>query len=303
MERFVAAGERAGKRVRFFAVEGVPDPTAAKLRWLQIGKQPAWNPQRWPEGLRTRVRGQLRRARRNRVVDTQLVDPRALQRPEAPLRRGLAALLDEWRDSRGMAPMGFVVHLDPFHRADERLCFVAQRGGTIVGAVIAVPVAGRNGWCLDGMVRGRDAPNGTMEVLVDHAMRHLAKSGCEYVTLGMCPLMDVASPALRLIRSCAKPFYNFEGLQHFKAKLMPDTWQPVYLVHPSSCSPVWGLWDAIAAFLPGGIGRFARDTLLRRLPGVRSLAPAVSPVARIVGLAWRRRQRLSDSAPRSCQTD
>jgi len=90
------------------------------------------------------------------------------------------------------------------------------------------------------MIRGRDAPNGTRELLTDAAMRRFASGRDTYVALGAAPLSDraadgaLAPPLIRSLlawqRAHARRFYNFEGLEHFKAKFWPDTWEPVLAI-------------------------------------------------------------------------
>jgi phosphatidylglycerol lysyltransferase len=102
-------------------------------------------------------------------------------------------------------------------------------------------VPARTGWLVEQIVRGRDAPNGTAELLIDSAMRAIAKSGGRYATLGLSPLSERASVAtaspplwlrltLRWVRLHGARFYNFIGLDTFKAKFNPEVWEPIYAI-------------------------------------------------------------------------
>jgi len=94
---------------------------------------------------------------------------------------------------------------------------------------------------VEQIVRGAEAPNGMAEMLVDGAMRTLGAEGARYVTLGLAPLSRRAPqaeegrlPLLRFLfawlRAHGRRFYNFEGLDAFKAKFRPDAWEPIYAI-------------------------------------------------------------------------
>ena len=80
-----------------------------------------WDPARWGDVLRSsrRLREQLRRARAKGVV-ARAVSPGEIEDAESPLRREVERLMARWASSRPMAPMGFLVQLEPFSFAGER---------------------------------------------------------------------------------------------------------------------------------------------------------------------------------------
>ena len=113
--------------------------------------------------------------------------------------------------------------------------------GEVVGFVVLSPVAQRNGWLFEQFPHVPSAPNGTVELMIDTAMRAIAADGSEYATLGLSPLSRRISVEgldnplwLRLLlawlRKHGKRFYNFDGLDAFKAKLQPEKWEPVFAV-------------------------------------------------------------------------
>lgn len=229
-----------GLRVCWFGAE---DPFASEVAALEgharfrLGAQPVWNPARWDQGLarHASLRAQLHRAR-NKGVSV-----REWPVAEQPASREMHDCLDEWLETRGAPPMHFLVEPETLGRLQDRRLFIAEREGRLVGFLVASPVPRRRGWLVEQIIRGDGAVNGTSELLVDAAMRALAASGAEMVTLGMSPLStraavgDVAAPLwLRLllgwVRAHARRFYNFEGLDAFKAKLGPDAWEPLYAV-------------------------------------------------------------------------
>jgi phosphatidylglycerol lysyltransferase len=206
--------------------------------------------------------------------------------PAAPLRVAIEALIERWRRDKPMAPMGFLVDVQPFDFAEERRYFVAERDGAVVGFLAAVPVYQRSGWLLEDFLRDPGAPNGTAELLVDAAMAALGEAGSRYVTLGLAPLSGPVSGWLRAARRLSSPLYDFAGLRAFKAKLRPHAWEPIYLAHAPGTSSHLALVDALAAFAHGSFLRFGGATLLRG-PAliVRVLAALLVPWTVLLALA------------------
>src|SRR5204863_1102759 len=136
---------------------------------------------------------QLRRAG-NKGVTVREVTSDEVADPASPLHRAVQALADEWLDGRGMAPMRFLVQLEPLSFADERVLLVAEAGGQTVGFLSAVPVYARRRLFVEDLLRADDAPNGTVELLVDRAMRAAAARGDDGVTLGLAPLAGEVAP-------------------------------------------------------------------------------------------------------------
>jgi lysylphosphatidylglycerol synthetase-like protein (DUF2156 family) len=275
-ERFVARALEAGRRVSFFAVEK-RFLEASGLVSIGIGEQPTWDPTAWDETVRSAksLREQLRRARAKGVV-VRAVPPETLQHVASVERRAVDTLIGRWLASRGMAPMGFLVDVQPFGFAAERRFFVAERDGasapgaarstpekSVVAFLAAVPVYARGGWLLEDLLRDPAAPNGTTELVVDFAMRALGAEGSRYVTLGLAPLSG-ASGWLRVAKEWSRALYDFEGVRAFKAKLRPHAWEPIYLAHPPGTPANAALFDALAAFARGSFARFGVDTLLRQ---------------------------------------
>lgn len=261
-ERFVAAAHAAGRRACLFGVE---ERFRERAGWpaLRIGEQPTWSPSRWAAILRGRksLREQLRRCRAKGLVVRELtVDE--LQSGHAT-RTALEALVARWTASRPMAPMGFLVQVEPFAHPERRRGFVAELGGRVVGFLGVVPIYARRGWFFEDFLRDPDAPNGTIESLVDAGMRAAAAANVELVTLGLAPLAGDVSPWLRSARRLGRSLYDFEGLRTFKAKLEPDRWDPIFLAYPPRASGVLAIRDTLAAFARGGLLRFGIRTLLR----------------------------------------
>lgn len=258
---FVRAAREAGRRCCFVATEErFVRATCDVLGAQAIGLQPTWDPQVWPDILRQQssLREQVRRARA-KGVRVRRVDPGEL----AALADATTHLVERWLATRAMAPLGFLVRVDPFTVPDRRRCFVAERDGRVVGVAHVIPVPRRGGWFVEHLLRDPQAPNGTNEVLVDAVMRWAREEGCTWLTLGLAPLAGTVPRPLRVARDGMRLFYDFEGLQRFKAKLRPTEWQPLYLSYPGTQGVVVTLVDVLAALATGGLWRFAARCLAR----------------------------------------
>jgi phosphatidylglycerol lysyltransferase len=262
MDRFCERARAERRRVCCFGTEARFHEHVA---WpaLRIGDQPSWAPEDWREALaRSRsLREQLRRARAKGVVVRPL-SANELAVGQAT-RIELERLIARFLRARTMAPLGFLVQIDPFAFPAERRHFVAEQASRIVGFLGIVPIYAREGWFFEDFLRDPEAPNGTVELLVDAGMRAAAGESIRYVTLGMVPLAGEIRGWLRLVRRAARGFYDFDGLRAFKAKLSPRHWDPIYLSHPPGQSSLVALRDALRAFARGGLTRFGVETLLR----------------------------------------
>jgi len=267
--RFQAEALRQGKRPRYFAVEERFLERTDLARTL-VGAQPVWDPLEWEEILRGSrgLREQLRRARA-KGVEVRLLASAELQDTARETRRGIDALIQRWLRSRKMAPLAFLVAVHPFSFSEERRYFVAERDGAVVGFLAVVPVFARGGWFLEDLLRDPRAPNGTTELLVDAAMKHLAQEGIRYATLGLAPLAGVGG-WLGSAGRLGSGLYDFRGLHRFKARLRPQGWDPIYLAWPAKEKMLRPLADSLAAFAKGGLLRFGIETFVHARRRARS---------------------------------
>jgi phosphatidylglycerol lysyltransferase len=108
-------------------------------------------------------------------------------------------------------------------------------------------------------VRCGGAPNGTAESLVAAAALTVAADGSQFITLGTSPLsrrgerLSFRHPIwLRLttgwMRAHGTRFYNFRGLEHFKAKFRPQAWEPVFAVAAEDRLRMGTLYAVMGAF-------------------------------------------------------
>ncbi len=184
-----------------------------------------------------------------------------------------------------MAPMGFLVDVQPFAFAEERRYFLAEQGGRLVAFLAAVPVYAPRGvvprrtcsaiplprtgppsWsstppCARSRPRGAATPRSASAPLARHGW-------------------------MRVVREWTRALYDFEGVRAFKAKLRPHAWEPIYLAYAEGASPNAALFDALAAFARGSFARFGAETLLHG-PAVvvRALAALLVPWTALLALA------------------
>ncbi|NNF56679.1 MAG: DUF2156 domain-containing protein, partial [Rhodothermaceae bacterium] len=189
--------------------------------------------------------------------------------------------LGEWLADRGLPTLHFLVEPDTLGALDDRHVFVAARTEEPVGFLVLTPVPARGGWLVEQIIRGHDAPNGTASLLLNAAMRDAAESGSTYLTLGLSPLSTRApasspNPAwlrasLRWMRAHGRRFYNFRGLDAFKAKFVPDRWDPITAISTEprpSLGTLYAIADAFSGpaespvhFIGRGLGNAALDEL------------------------------------------
>ncbi len=253
--------ERHLHRVCYFgAGDRLEEHLGATNGWstASLGAQPSWNPAAWPEIIASKasLRAQLNRARNKGVAVCEWSASQVEQSTD--LRRCLA----EWLEDRPLPPLHFLVEPDTLGHLDDRRIFAAERAGAVIAFLVASPVPARNGWLVEQIIRGRAAVNGTAELLVDATMRALGASGAQYVTLGLAPLSRHSrfdrrrmAPWLRVVlyvaRAHGRRFYNFEGLDRFKAKFEPHEWEEIVALANRRSFPPRALRAIAGAFSDG----------------------------------------------------
>ncbi len=261
-KRFCEVARDNGRRVCWFATE---ERFSEATGWpsLRIGDQPSWDPREWEDVVKASrsLREQLRRATAKGVTVREIeVDELA---PEHPTRRQIEGLIERWLATRPIAPMGFLVQIDPFTFADQRRYFIAEREGKVIGFLGIIPIYARRGWFFEDFLRDPEAPNGTVELMVDKGMRAASADDVPFVTLGLVPLAGDVNRFLRAARKLGRALYDFDGLRAFKAKFKPRVWDPIYLAHAPGKSAFVAVSDTLAAFARGGLLQFGLETFLR----------------------------------------
>jgi len=94
---------------------------------------------------------------------------------------------------------------------------------------------------------------------MDTAIRTVASEGARYVTMGLVPLSQYGRepgeenpPWLKVllawVRAHGRRFYNFGGLESFKAKFDPDYWEAIYAISHEHHFSIHSLYAISAAF-------------------------------------------------------
>jgi len=271
----------AGARALWFGVE-TPAHLGAGRPSVVVGAEPVWRVQRWPEIVASKrsVRAQIARARNKGVTVETWATDRVVA--SAELRDVLAA----WLDNRGLPPLAFLANPFVLDAPGARRFLIARQGEDVVGYLAMLP---GDETFIEWIIRRPGAPNGTAALLLDAAARQLPEEGT--FTLGLVPLSTFAplsetAPSLfvrgllRWTRAHATRFYNFTGLERFKAKFVPDHWRPLHLVTDGRPITIFTFHDVAAAFAaPRGPTRFI----------ARALADAVVDEGRAAARWLRRR--------------
>lgn len=287
IEEFEAQARLQGQSICYFAAdERLAEALARRGPWdrLLLGAQPVWNPEDWPGILETKasLRGQLNRARNKGLQVLPLSHRQAQERGD------LERCLKEWLGARGLPPLHFLVEPETLGRLWDRRVFVAELNGQPVGFLVLTPVPCRRGYLVEQNIRGTGAPNGTTESLLHAAMEYASSQGASYVTFGLCPLshraaLDRSSQrwwlefGLGWLRAHGRRFYNFEGLDAYKAKFLPRAWEPIYAITSDRRVGPSTLW-AIA----GVFGKMSPARL-----AARALGRAVAQEAKWLRKGWR----------------
>jgi lysylphosphatidylglycerol synthetase-like protein (DUF2156 family) len=227
--RGIAAEEFAhlAGRAAFFGVD-----EAFAQEWtgwaMIIGAQPIWDLSLWSEKAdqARSIRCQVRRAAAKAVT--------AIEVSSASTRKAAAEIREERKHSRLLDISGFAAA--PLNH--NARTFAAIQNGTTQAILTAAPLPARQGWAIHETLRHATAPNGTLELLISHAFHTFHQEGAKMATLGLCALSSRALPGKRaaLTRKALNPIYSFDGIEAFRAKLRPDSWENLYLVGSSGLS-------------------------------------------------------------------
>lgn len=252
---------------RFARLVRTPD-----LEVIKVGAAPYFDLQKWnPRGNKAKhLRAALNQAAKSGVTVTRISE----------LKSGfcgeVGTLCENWLASRQAGvKFGWLFELDPFEHAECKKFFAARdESGKLVGMLAASPMAAREGWYLEDVLRRTDAPKGTAEILVAETLRILASEGAKLATLGTVPLAEngadrfqtdsnfLTKKCLRFARQNLHSIYNFDGLRRFKSKFVPCWWESEYVVVQKGLFVAPKVANAFfKAIIPGGI-----LSLVRRQP-------------------------------------
>ena len=263
---FESDSENAGKSVCYFGAEGRLDKLYHYSRShasVLLGAQPVWKPEYWPSivARHSSLRAQISRARNKGVNIREWTVERATNNAD------LRDCLTSWLELKGLPPLHFVIEPETLARLENRRIFVAERDARVEAFLVLSPIPERSGWLTEQFPHRRGAPNGTVELMMDRAIRTIADEGCEYITLGLSPLSTRAKiepfnnplwlrVLLAWMRKHGQRFYNFDGLDRFKSKLMPEYWEPVFAIsneNEFSRKTLWAIANSFTQNHPFGV--------------------------------------------------
>ncbi|MBX3245228.1 MAG: DUF2156 domain-containing protein [Acidobacteria bacterium] len=204
---------------------------------ILLGAQPVWHPANWEKAVKGKgsLRAQLNRAVNKGVVISEWPVEKATDNSL------LWDCLRKWLDTKGLPPLSFMIEPATLKHLEGRRIFVAEHDENVVAFLVLSPIPRRSGWLTEQFPHTPEAPNGTVELMMDNAFRKLAADGAQYVTLGLSPLSRRAKidafenpmwlrAFLAWMRKHGQRFYNFDGLDAFKAKMAPEYWEPIFAI-------------------------------------------------------------------------
>ena len=233
------------------------------LRAIKIGSAPYFDLATWaPRGDRgKKARAGVNQARRAGVSVSEVINI------DERLIRETTCLCKSWLTTR-RSPIRFewLFTVDPFQHKEKKKYFTARdANGRLVGFLAASPIPARSGWYLEDVLRSKNAPNGTTDLLVVEVLDSLKRSGAKLATLGTALMASegVVDPGIRVspvlsraawfVAGCFSIFYNLDGVRRFKAKFAPSWWESEYvLISQNVTAPPRILSALIHAIVPAG---------------------------------------------------
>lgn len=242
---FARVARAEGKQAAFWgwAPQGWERLPVGQEAWFEKGD---WDPHR--------VREFLHRAERKGVVVRN--DP-----PDSHLVK----LVQGWRHRQGMPPLGFLAAGRPLEMDESRRRFAAYGpDGDCLGFLVAAHLGDGN-WLVDFLILGRPVPQGTAEMLLDHAVRELS---AERISLGLTALAGLPPRGgglllhgMRFAAQHLNWLYGFKGLHNFRARLGARFQTLELAAEPGHMTRA--LWASLVAFAHGRPDRFALVTVGR----------------------------------------
>jgi len=183
---------------------------------------------------------------------------------------GLRAVSNAWLDAHPGGEKTFGMGRFDARQLSVRWVLVAlSEAGRVEAFATWAAVPATNGWSLDLTRRRTDAPPGVMDFLVAGAAREARERGDGGLSLGLSALVQVdprpdpdAERVRGFLRRRLEPFYDFEGLFHWKKKFQPR-FEDRFLVVRGPFSLARVLFALVRAQTPGGLARLARGVRSR----------------------------------------
>jgi lysylphosphatidylglycerol synthetase-like protein (DUF2156 family) len=204
---------------------------------IEFAEELILDPRRDPSaGSRGReLRKNLYRAQRSGLVVEEL------RERDPALEWAIERAAHSWLAGRRGA-QAFISPILLFTERRGRRWFYARSGRRVIGVLSLVRLDARDGWVFEHLLPARDAPTGTSETLVTHALETLGLEGCRYATFGPSPLGRlgkmhrvgwVGHSISRAFFDAAARLLHFDAVSHFRKKFSPSHSEPRFLLfHP-----------------------------------------------------------------------
>jgi phosphatidylglycerol lysyltransferase len=149
----------------------------------------------------------------------------------------LEEISEEWLSEKRLGEMGFSLGRFSLESLDDAFVFLCLDGARVVAFTTWRPYRGGRAALLDLMRKRRDAPSGTMDLLVARSLEELHAAGLEEASLANAPLANAGEPrgglekGVSLLFENLNAFYGYKNLFQFKKKFAPR-WEGRHLVYP-----------------------------------------------------------------------
>jgi phosphatidylglycerol lysyltransferase len=149
----------------------------------------------------------------------------------------LEEISEEWLAEKRLGEMGFSLGRFSLESLDDVFVFLCLNGDRVIAFTSWRPYRNGRAALLDLMRKRREAPSGTMDLLVARALEELRAAGLEEASLANAPLANVGEPRGGLEKGVAllfenlNAFYGYKSLFQFKKKFAPR-WEGRHLVYP-----------------------------------------------------------------------
>ena len=151
----------------------------------------------------------------------------------------LRAIYADWRERVHGAGARLLLAPSPFVARGFKRYAVASAGGEACAFATLVPLAARNGWAVEGLFRGGQAPQGASECLLVRVMEELRDEGFTILSLGPTMLAVpsrrvtsggdssdarlVANSVFRWLYAHAPELLKYRSAHGFKQKFHPQS--------------------------------------------------------------------------------
>jgi lysylphosphatidylglycerol synthetase-like protein (DUF2156 family) len=167
---------------------------------------------------------------------------------------------EAWLAEKRLAEMGFSLGRFSLESLDGAFVFLCLEGERVIAFITWRPYRGGRAALLDLMRKRREAPSGTMDLLIARSLEELREVGLEEASLANAPLANVGEPRGGLEKGVAllfehmNAFYGYKNLFQFKKKFAPR-WEGRHLVYPRGADLPRVVYALASLHGTGGLGR------------------------------------------------